>query len=209
LNLQCKVSDKEPADLYYKDFDNNGTIDPIFCYYIQHKSYPYVSRNELISQIPTMSSRFPTYKSYADATINEIFTPEEMKGIKHLQANELKTCFFTMGADGKFHKKELPLQAQFSPVFTITPLDYDKDGNPDLLFCGNIKQARLQFGKSDANYGMLLKGDGKGNFEYIDQRQSGFKITGDVRSVLMINSDLLFGINQQPVKSYQLRSQKK
>jgi hypothetical protein len=209
LNSQCKVSDKEPADLYYKDFDNNGTIDPIFCYYIQHKSYPYVSRNELISQIPTMSSRFPTYKSYADATINEIFTPEEMKGIKHLQANELKTCFFTMGADGKFHKKELPLQAQFSPVFTITSLDYDKDENPDLLLCGNINQARLQFGKSDANYGMLLKGDGKGNFEYISQMQSGFKITGDVRSVLTINNDLLFGINQQAVKAYQPIHQKK
>jgi hypothetical protein len=209
LNSQFKVSEKEPAGLYYKDFDNNGTIDPIFCYYIQHKSYPYVSRDELINQIPTMNSRFPTYKSYADATINDIFTPEEMKDVNHLQVNDLSTGFFEFGSDGKFHQKELPLQAQLSPVFTITPLDYDKDGNLDLLLCGNINQARLQFGKSDANYGILLKGDGKGGFQYISQLQSGFKLRGDVRSVLMINNDLLFGINQEAVKSYRLIHHKK
>lgn len=205
LNSQCKVSDKEPADLYYKDFDNNGTIDPIFCYYIQHKSYPYVSRDELFNQIPMISTRFPTFKSYADATINEIFTPDEMEGVKRLQANDLSTSFFEFGADGKFHKKALPIQAQFSPVFTITPLDYDKDGNIDLLLCGNINQARLRFGKSDANYGVLLKGDGKGNFQYINQVQSGFHIWGDVRSVLSLKKVLLFGINQKDIKSYQLK----
>ncbi|MEO6894145.1 MAG: VCBS repeat-containing protein, partial [Ginsengibacter sp.] len=208
LNSQCKVSDKEPADLYYKDFDNNGTIDPIFCYYNQHKSYPFVTRDELIAQIPTMSTRFPTYKSYADATINEIFTPEEMEGARHLQANDLNTEFFEFGNDKKYHKKSLPIQAQFSPVFSITNLDYDKDGNPDLLLCGNINQARLQFGKSDANYGVLLKGDGRGNFQYINQLQSGFKIRGDVRSVISINNDLLFGINQDAIKVYRLRNQK-
>ncbi|MGZ4049914.1 MAG: FG-GAP repeat domain-containing protein, partial [Bacteroidia bacterium] len=205
LNSQCRVSDKEPADLYYKDFDNNGSVDPILCFYIQHKSYPYVTRDEIINQVPITHHRFPDYKSYADATMKEIFTDEEMKDAKHLEANDLSTAFFELGADGKFHEKALPLQAQFSPVFTITELDYDKDGNSDLLLCGNINHARLRFGKSDANYGVLLKGDGKGNFNYINQQQSGFHIWGDVRSVININSNLLFGINQEDIKSYKLK----
>jgi hypothetical protein len=99
----------------------------------------------------------------------------------------------------------LPIHAQFSPVFTITPFDYDKDGNEDVLLCGNINHARLRFGKYDANYGMLLKGDGKGNFTYINQQQSGFNLWGDVRSVLNINNTLLFGINQQAMKAYKLK----
>ncbi|MGN6295492.1 MAG: VCBS repeat-containing protein [Ginsengibacter sp.] len=206
LNTQFKVRDKEHAELFYKDFDNNGTVDPIFCYYNQHKSYPFVTRDELITQIPTMSSRFQTYKSYADATIKDIFSDEELQSAHHLVANDLSTSFFEWGTDGKFHKKPLPLQVQFSPVFTITPLDYNNDGNPDLLFCGNINQARLQIGKSDANYGILLKGDGKGNFEYIDQLKSGFKITGDVRSVIQMNNDLLFGINKKPMQAYRIHS---
>ncbi|MDQ2721606.1 MAG: VCBS repeat-containing protein [Bacteroidota bacterium] len=205
LNSQCRVSDKEPADLYYKDFDNNGTIDPILCFYIQHKSYPYVTRDEMINQLPMTHKRFPTFKSYADATLKDIFTEDELKDAKHLQANVLGTSLFEFGSDGKFHEKALPLQAQFSPVFTITALDYNKDGNLDLLLCGNINHGRLRFGKSDANYGVLLKGDGKGNFSYISQRQSGFNIKGDVRSVININNDLLFGINQSAVRAYKLK----
>ncbi|MEO8853645.1 MAG: VCBS repeat-containing protein [Ginsengibacter sp.] len=204
LNSQCRVSDKEPADLYYKDFDNNGTVDPILCFYIQHKSYPFVTRDEMINQIPMIHTRFPTFKSYADATINDIFTADEMQGAKHLRANDLSTSLFLSRPDGKFHKKTLPLQAQFSPVFTITELDYNKDGNPDLLLCGNIKHARIRFGKSDANYGILLKGDGKGNFTYVNQLESGFHIRGDVRSVIQINNQLIFGVNQEALQSYRL-----
>jgi hypothetical protein len=205
LNTQCKASDAEPAEMYYKDFDNNGSVDPILCFYIQHKSYPYVTRDELLEQMSIMRTRFTDYKSYANTTLKEVFTADEMKNVKHLQANELSTAYFEGSADGKFHKKTLPIQAQFAPIFTINTIDYDKDGKLDLILCGNINQARIRFGKYDANYGVLLKGDGKGHFSYISQQQSGFHIWGDVRSVLTINNSLLFGINQQPIKAYQPR----
>jgi hypothetical protein len=204
LNTQCRASAKEPAELFYKDFDENGSVDPIFCFYMQGKSYPYVTRDELLDQMSIMRPRFTDYKSYADATLNSIFSNEELRDAQRLQANFFKTAYFESSADGRFREKALPLQAQFSPVFTITPLDFDKDGKRDVLLCGNINQARLRFGKYDANYGILLKGDGRGGFQYISQQQSGFHLQGDVRSVLNINNTLLFGINQQTVAAYKL-----
>ena len=162
---------------------------------------PYLAN---LSLLPTCGTKFFQYAGDWIRLYSEDFTPEEMEGAKKLQANDLSTSFFEFGTNGKFHEKTLPIQAQFSPVFTITPLDYDKDGNMDLLLCGNINQARLRFGKSDANYGILLKGDGKGNFQYINQVESGFHIRGDVRSVLTINNDLLFGINQKTMETYKL-----
>ena len=84
-----------------------------------------------------------------------------------------KLLFLKSGSDGKFHLSPLPVQAQYSPVCAIHVLYYDKDGNEDVLLCGNINQAKLRFGKWDANYGVLLKGDGKGNFQYISQAASG------------------------------------
>ena len=203
LNTQCKASDTEPAEMYYKDFDNNGAVDPILCFYMQHKTFPYVTRDELLEQISVMRTKFTDYKSYADAGLKDIFSEDDMKDAKHLKANHLTTTYFESGADGKFHEKALPLQAQFSPVFTINTLDYDKDGKADLLLCGNINRARLRFGKYDANYGVLLKGDGKGNFSYINQKQSGLHLWGDVRSVIEINNKLFFGINQRGIKTYQ------
>lgn len=202
LNTQCKASDKQPAEMYYKDFDDNGSVDPILCFYIKDTSYPYVSRDELLDQMSVMRTKFTDYKSYADATIKDIFTEDELKDANHLKVNYLKTAYFESGANGKLQEKPLPLQAQFSPVYTITPFDYDNDGNEDLLLCGNMNRARLRFGKYDANYGVLLKNDGKGNFSYINQQQSGFHLTGDVRGVISINTTLLFGINQSGIKAY-------
>ncbi|MEJ7830324.1 MAG: VCBS repeat-containing protein [Segetibacter sp.] len=205
LNTQCKASDKEPAEMYYKDFDGNGTIDPVLCFYIQGKSYPFLSKDELVSQVNGMAQKFHYYKDYADAGLKDIFTEEQLKSAKHLKANELATCYFERGNDGRFHKKNLPIETQFSPVFTITALDYNKDGKKGLLLCGNIHHTRLRFGNYDANYGILLKGDGKGNFKYINQEQSGFQLRGDVRSVINIKDKLLFGINQQEVKAYEMK----
>ena len=58
LNSQCKASDKQPAEMYYNDFDDNGIIDPVLCFYIQGKSYPYLSGDELVSQINRMVKKF-------------------------------------------------------------------------------------------------------------------------------------------------------
>lgn len=204
LNTQCRASDKEPAEIFYKDFDDNGAIDPIFCFYIQGKSFPYCTRDELLDQVSMMRTRFIDYKGYADATLNNIFTAEEMKDAGHLQANYLQTAYFE-STKGKYQLKALPIQTQYMPVYTITPLDFNKDGHEDLLLCGNMNKARLRPGKYDAGYGMLLQNDGKGGFSYIDQQRSGFYVKGDVRSVLPVNGLLLFGINQQPVKAYKLQ----
>jgi hypothetical protein len=152
-----------------------------------------------------MRTRFNNYESYADATLNEIFTEEELKGAKHLEANYLKTGLF-INTGSKFKEAALPLEVQSSPVFAVSSFDYDKDGNKDILLTGNIQKARLRFGKYSANFGMLLKGNGKGGFTYIPQLNSGFKLRGDVRSIVNINNNntLLFGINQQPVEAYKL-----
>jgi len=204
LNTQCKASDAEPVEMVYKDFDDNGSIDPILSFYIQGKSYPYVTRDEMLDQMSIMRTRFQDYKSYAEATLTDIFTKEELEGASHLKSNFLKTAYFESNAAGKLKEKQLPLEVQSSPVYTVTAYDFDQDGKKDLLFCGNSNRARLRFGKYDANYGVLLKGDGKGNFNYVTQNKSGFALKGDVRSVLPIGNTLLFGINQQELKAYKV-----
>ena len=209
LNTQCKVSDREPAELVYKDFDDNGAVDPILCFYMQGKSYPYVTRDELLDQLSIMRTRFPGYKGYADATLESIFTADELRGTSRLKANYLKTALFLSDASGKFREVSLPLAAQAAPVFTIAPLDHNRDGHKDLLLCGNINKARLRFGKSDANYGLLLRGDGHGGFAAVPQTESGFKLTGDVRSVVPLGDALLFGINQKPLVAYRLQRSRK
>jgi len=204
-NSQLHASDKEPAELYYADFDSNGSIDPFFNFYLDGKSYPFVSRDEINEQIYPMRRRFSSYKAYADATINEIFTPQEMATASKLSINTTQTCLF-INQNGKFVAATLPLQAQFAPVSQILTNDFDHDGKIDMLLLGNHADNRLKIGSMDANYGCLLKGDGKGGFTYVAQSASGLSITGDVKAVLEIQIDkapyLIIGTSQGPLKFY-------
>ncbi len=205
LNSQIRASDQEPATLYARDFDSNGTIDPILSCYIQGKNYPYITRDELVMQMSSMGARYPDYKSYSEVTLTDLFSEKELESAQKLEANYLKTALFLSTPEGKFKVQELPLEAQFSPVFAITSLDYNQDGKKDLLLAGNISQGRLRLGKFDANHGLLLRGNGNGTFTTISQRQAGFKLTGDVRSIVSIGNRVLFGINQEGVKAYQVK----
>jgi hypothetical protein len=201
-NAQCRADDQHPAELYFKDFDRNGTIDPVLCTYIGDTSYPFMTRDELVQQVSGMSQKFPDYKSYADARLTDIFPAAALAEAEHLRASCLRTVLLKRGADGRFHEAALPVEAQYSPVFTITALDVDHDGNKSLLLCGNVTHSRLRFGKYDANYGVLLKGDGKGGFRYIGQPVSGFHLRGDVRSVVEWEGMLLFGVNSVGISAY-------
>ena len=205
LNSPIKVSKQEPVTMFYNDFDNNGSVDPLICYYIQGKSYPMASRDEMTDQIVSLRQKFPTYDSYASSTIEDILTPEQLKSARQLSANYFETTYFENN-NGVFEAKKLPLQANFFPVFAITTDDFDHDGKQDILLGGNTDHARIKIGKIDAGYGVLLKGDGKGHFEYVPQLKSGLSVKGCTRDFIKLkgkNGDrVIFAINNQTAVIY-------
>lgn len=207
LNSQVKASAQEPAEMMCKDFDNNGSLDPILCFYIQGKSYPYVSRDELLDQLYPLRRKFTSYKSYADAVIDEVFSADELKDAMKLQATELRTTLF-INDNGKFIERALPVESQFSPVYKILSIDVNSDGAKDLLLFGNNDYPRLKIGKIDANFGTVLLNDGAGNFSYVPQNISGLRIAGDVKDASMLTIEgqkfILVGVNNSPLAIYTL-----
>lgn len=205
LNSAMKVSPTAPALIYYGDFDNNGSIDPLICYDVQGKSYPMASRDEITDQMVSLRQRFPTYDAYSNSTISDILSPEQMASAKLLKADYFQTTYFE-NSGGKFIAKELPAAAGFFPVYGIATDDFDNDGKMDILLAGNTDHARIKIGKIDAGYGTLLKGDGKGNFEYVPQFRSGLSVKGCTRDIITIkNKDrkqVFFSVNQQPLSIY-------
>lgn len=201
-NSQLHFNQKEPAELWYADFDGNGSIDPFLNFYIDGKSYPYVSRDELNDQIYGMRRKFSSYKDYANAQMNQLFDAEALAKAGKLTASESRSVVFINTGKG-FKKQALPVEAQFSVVMKTMVLDYNHDGNRDLLLLGNRSDNRLKIGSIDANYGTLLQGDGKGHFTYIPQKKSGLCLMGDVRSADTIDVGkqpyLVLGICDGPV----------
>ena len=206
-NSQIKGSEKEPVTMTFSDFDNNGSVDPILSYYVDGISYPFPSRNELLTQLNTLRRKFPDYSSYANAKLTDVFSPEDLASATILTATELRTVLF-INSGSRFEKRSLPVQAQFAPVHAIGILDYNNDGNKDMILAGNQNAMCVRLGVMDANYGQLYEGDGKGNFRYVPQTESGFIIVGDVRSLKTLpvkgKLHLFIGINNFGIAAYVL-----
>ena len=204
LNSPIKASESEPAELYFGDLDNNGTLDPLLAYYVQGISYPYPTLDELNSQLPSFASQFAGHGDYARATTADLFGDGRLSQAQQLQASHLETTLFRQEATGKFVPHPLPIQAQLSPVFAVYALDYDADGDKDLLLAGNTEEAQIRLGKYDAGYGVLLHNDGKASFSYITQIQSGLRHRGPVRQIIGLNDFLVLGTNRGRALGYSL-----
>ena len=186
-NTQFRASVQEPMSIYAGDFDGNGTLDPILCYYIQHQNYPYASRDELLEQVPALRKAFVHYSDYADATPGSIFGEAALQKARSFTVQELRNCILLNEGGKRFRLQPLPVAAQFSAVWGIACEDFDGDGRKDLLLCGNFYPFRTQIGREDAGKGLLLKGDGKGGFSPLFYQSTGLLLDGDIRGLLPVH----------------------
>jgi hypothetical protein len=186
-NNQFRASQKEPLTVCYGDFDGNGSIDPLLCYYIQGKQWPLASLDELAEQLPFVRKKFLRYNEYATATLHQILTPEQEKKAQNVYAYNLASCVFENTGKG-FIVKLLPQNAQLSSVKGIIIKDWDEDGKKDLLLHGNDFSWRAQLGNIDAAYGIICKGKGNGYFEALPLRNTGAVCNGDVRDIATVQT---------------------
>ena len=138
----------------------------------------------------------------------ELFQNNELKDAGHILADHMASSYFTGNANGKMQLLDLPAEVQYAPVNTIDQLDFNLDGIMELLLCGNNSGSKIRLGKMDGNFGILLKGEKDGRFTYVKQDKSGLRITGDVRSTVMVNDRIYFGINGKEIISYSVNKRK-
>ncbi len=209
-NAHFRPGEAEPTALYAGDFDRNGWMEQIVCFYKQGKSYPLPLLADLVKQVPALRRKFSTNASYAGKSITEIFSAAELQKVEVKYAYTGATTVFWGGADGKFRAQALPLTAQFAPVFAVLLQDFDGDGHTDLLLAGNFFGNTPQLGRYDASYGTLLKGDGAGGFVTVPMAHSGLFITGETRDLVPVTIGkrrvIICAKNNDRAQIYQVRS---
>lgn len=188
-NTKLKVSPENPALLHVKDFDSNGTVEQIIsCLTEDGKTYPMVLKGELQRALPMIKRKYVKYTDYANQSITDMFTPEQIKDCVERKITTTKTVFLINDGKGNLEIKALPIEAQYSRVAAIETGDFDKDGILDILLAGNFYDVLPEWGRFDANYGLFLKGKGKGNFEVKKSSETGFKTIGQVRKMYKLKA---------------------
>ena len=186
LNSRFKCSIEKPVRMYVNDFDRNGKVEHIITMFNGDVEYPMIQQKDIVEQIPSLKSKYPTYNSYKEQTMSDIFGEEILNTSIIREVYNLETSLLINEGGSEFIIKSLPLEAQFSPTFGITVHDFNRDGSPDILTGGNFYRSKPEAGKYDASYGCLLIGDGKGNFDFMPNMISGLTIKGEIRDFELI-----------------------
>lgn len=194
-NLYFRCTSDEPLRIYGQDLDKNGMVDPLISCYWQdslgnRNEYLYHPRQDLVKQFVGIRKKFNTYGDYGEATVAEMFTPEEMEGATILSANWMKTAVIENLGNGQFSLKALPIEAQLAPVYAILPYDLNQDGKLDLLMVGNDHGIEVQQGRADAFNGLALLNQGDFDFSPLSMAESNFMVRGDgIGMVKMLAGD--------------------
>ncbi|WP_419803269.1 VCBS repeat-containing protein [Mucilaginibacter sp.] len=193
LNTLYQASDKYPVYITAKDFDKNGSYAAIPSLFLpdqngDKKEFPAQIRDDLLKQMISMKKKFTNYKSFATATMDDILSPEQRKDALRLKANMLQSCYVRNDGNGKFTLIPLPKEAQISVLNGIVVDDFDGDGNLDVAINGNDYGTDVSTGRYDAFNGLILKGDGKGNFKPLSILQSGIYLPGNGKALVKLQS---------------------
>lgn len=215
-NSNFKASFAKPMTVFGKDVDNNGSFDAmIFCYMKAEdgaqKPFPMHTRDDLISQVAGIRKKYPTYKGFGRATINDLWSKDDRQNAIILKATDMNTSLIENKGNGRFSIRAMPPETQIAPVYGMTARDIDQDGNLDLLMVGNDFGMEPFTGRHDAFYGLYLKGDGKGTFSSKTIAKSGFFVNEDGKALAVIHhangSDLFVASqNQDSLKVFSSKS---
>lgn len=210
LNYKYKSSLDGPFEVFSGDFDDNGNLDIVLSYYEHGEMFPVRGKSCSTQQMPSLSKKFDTYEKFGSSNLQEVYG-EPLESALNLKAKTFASAYIENLGNGSFQILPLPNLAQVSSVNAILAQDFDLDGNKDLLIIGNLYQSEVETPRNDAGTGLLLIGNGSGEFYPMPVYESGFcapndakdmkKIMVDGSEVILVanNSNLLQAIEYKPI----------
>ena len=186
LNNPYAVSEEEPVKVFAKDFDANGTLDPIMAYHIQGELHIAHARDAINKQIVKMKKRFTNYASYAAAGFDQVILPKERGDALSLTANTFASCIIINEGASNFLIKPLPIEAQLAPLNGMLLTAFDEEGKSALIMAGNDYSTRVDVGPYDAMFGLMMETSDEGELRSVPKLRSGIDIPGDARGVVQL-----------------------
>ena len=188
LNYKYKTSKEKPFDIYYNDFDSNGSNDIVLGYYQDNKHFPLRGFSCSSEQIPGLKDKIGKYDVFAALEIEQVYGDENLQNSLHYKATTFASSYIENLGNGRFKRTPLPIQAQFSNINDIMISDFNKDGDLDILTVGNLFASEIETPRNDAGTGLLMLGDGAGNFSVLTNKESGFFANRNAKKIVMISN---------------------
>lgn len=175
----------KPGDrMYVNDFDQNGSVEQLYCTKVGESYFPVVDKDELLSQLPSLKRSLLYYKDYGKKTIDQLFPKTILDKSSVFEVKILASHLFLSQGD-RYQSVALPLEAQYAPLYGLLVIDFDQDGVLDLVAGGNQYEVKPQFGRYDASMGWLFKGN-LSNGKFTFNRGISLGVKGQIRDIEFI-----------------------
>jgi hypothetical protein len=189
LNTQYHATPEHPALLYSGDFAGKGGSQLIEAYYEGDRLYPWRTRGDLGSSIPSILKRYPRNDSYSLATLADILGADKLAAAKRYAATELRSGVFMSQPDGSFTFEPLPRIAQISPLQGMVAGDFSGNGLPEVYAVQNSYAPIPAVGRFDGGLSELLRSDGHGHLSAVPVAESNLVVPGDAKALVVLDMD--------------------
>lgn len=156
LNSVLRASAKLPLKLLVKDFDANGSTEPLLIYNRSEEDYIFTDLDALKAQVPAFRSFFPKYNSFAELNVPAFLklvnsSPDEFQLTKILESG----IFYQPDPQSHFKFQPFPKDFQVAPIQDISLVA--KDGIAHTFAAvGNFYAVAPALGKQDAFGGKIF-----------------------------------------------------
>jgi hypothetical protein len=186
LNTRLHTSPENQLQLVINDFDQNGAIEHILVSNDGKNSIPWALKNTLLKQLPSLRKQVPTYASYQNKSIEELFPESTLSKSITLKLDELASTLWVNQGNGSFKEVFLPMEIQSAPIYSIAKAS-TLEGKNLIIVGGNQSKIKPELGTQLASYGWMMSQNEKKEWLIIPQEKSGLKVNGEIRSMLQIN----------------------
>ena len=208
LNYKYKTTPEQPFDVYYKDFDSNGSKDIVLGYYNFGKHYPLRGFSCSSQQIPSLKNEFKKYDVFATLEMKDVYGKENLSDALHYEADTFASVYVENLGNGNFKLTDLPIEAQFSSINDMHIGDINADGHLDAIMVGNLHVSEIETTRNDAGTGVVLLGDGNNGFTALNYIKSGFFANLDAKKIALLKTQnlVLVANNDDKVQVFKIKN---
>ncbi len=206
-NYKHSASEENTFDIYANDFDDDKDLDIVLSYYQEEVQFPARGKQCSSEQMPTLNVKYPNYHSFASSNLKQVYGEEKLNESLHYKANIFQHVFLE-NQNGNLKMKPLPKIFQHYSINCMKSKDLNGDGFLDMIMAGNIFDTEAETPRLDNCYGIVALNDGKGNFNFVPNHQSGLYIPYETRQLEIFKQRgkeyLIVGNNDAPTQVYLL-----
>ncbi|MDP6340088.1 MAG: FG-GAP-like repeat-containing protein [Candidatus Marinimicrobia bacterium] len=189
VNTKYHFSTDHPRKVYFDDFDNNNVLDIVEAHYDDELQdlVPERGFSCITNAMPFVREEKETFLNYAQSSLGDIFG-NSLNSAPHLEANTLESMVFINNGNG-FDPVVLPFEAQITTAMHAGVADINGDGHEDIFLSQNFFAVQKETDRNDSGRGLVILGNGRGEFQALPGHKSGILVYGEQRGAAFADFD--------------------